>query len=945
MTLRKFMTIKGSWQKLLLFSLVYFLGANIGQQLIFSGSPTVMFWLPSGVFVAILLLAQPNEWLGYILAALAANLSFDILQGRPWYASLLFSAGNSMEAILGAWILGRVSARPFRLSSFRALVSLIVFSGLLSTAINATYGALIVKIIFNASYISTWVSWWSGDALGILVVAPVFLAWSEFGSTFRYFKTRWLEFGLLLTGLIISCWLAFFIPYNDIVSRSYIVLPILLWVALRFGLRGIVAGNFFVAILSIWGTKLGLGAFAFPNGSADLTATAIQIFLSIIVITMLILAVIWDERSKSVNDLQKSETRMNKAQHVAHSGSWAWSIQENRLEWSDEMYLIFGVEKEKFSGSLSDVMDRSIHPKDRPAVDQANLSVIREKKPIPLEYRVIRPDGSIRTVWAEAGELELDDKGNSIVLTGIVQDITDRKQAEQQIIRLSRLYRSLSQINQLITRTKERLTLFQSVCQIMVEDGQFIGARIGQLDCESQLIRSIAQFGKIPGSLKMMNQPENNHSDEYSYTVKAIIERKTVVENELADVNVNLATEGFGSWAAVPIREGESIWGVLTVFSQDSNFFKDQEINLLEEAVMDLEFALAHIEEEQKRQEAENLLGESEARFASFFHASPAAIAITMLEDGRILDVNPAWEKLLGYSRDEVINDTAVNMNVIINDAEQSLVINRLREQGRLSNYETLLHCKSGEVRNVLLSIEIMEVAGKQNLLSIIIDFTERKQAEDALRVALTEKETLLRELYHRTKNNMQVIHSMLVLQSQNKESDEVQKLVHAIESKIQAMALVHEMLYQSQNLSSIDLKEYITRLASMASTGYESNIKLDLNLESVLVTLETATPLGLIVNELLSNTYKYAFPENQVGEIFISLRHDSNVLRMEYRDNGIGLPEKFDIHSQNTFGMVIIFTLAEHQLNGQVELRSDKGVQYIFEFPDKVYKPNFHNQ
>ncbi len=137
------------------------------------------------------------------------------------------------------------------------------------------------------------------------------------------------------------------------------------------------------------------------------------------------------ERKQAEQALKQSEAALQKAQQVAHVGSWAWRIPENRLEWSNEMYHIFGIDRASFTGQLSDVITHAIHPDDRAIVDQSNMSVVEKKTPIPLEYRVVWEDGTVRTVWAEAGELILDDEGRAALLTGIVQDITERKRAEK----------------------------------------------------------------------------------------------------------------------------------------------------------------------------------------------------------------------------------------------------------------------------------------------------------------------------------------------------------------------------------------------------------------------------------------------------------------------------------------------------------------------------------
>ncbi len=142
---------------------------------------------------------------------------------------------------------------------------------------------------------------------------------------------------------------------------------------------------------------------------------------------MLSMAMDISERKQAEEMLKLSQAALNKAQQTAHLGSWTWHIQSNQLEWSDEMYRIFGIDQETFVGDLSDVISRAIHPDDRAKVEQSNLSVINDGRPQPLEYRVIWPDGSIRMIWAEAGELILDQAGNPAFLTGIAQDVTERK--------------------------------------------------------------------------------------------------------------------------------------------------------------------------------------------------------------------------------------------------------------------------------------------------------------------------------------------------------------------------------------------------------------------------------------------------------------------------------------------------------------------------------------
>ena len=176
------------------------------------------------------------------------------------------------------------------------------------------------------------------------------------------------------------------------------------------------------------------------------------------------------ERKQTEEALRESEAALKKAQEVSHVGSWAWHIQQNRLEWSDEMYHIFGIDKKSFSGNLADVLTSAIHPDDRTAVEASNNSVVQDQKPIPLEYRVIWPDGTVRVVWAEAGELIPGPQGKPEVLTGIVQDITERKQAENKITEQLEELRRWHAVT--LGREKRILELKSEVNRVLNEAGK-----------------------------------------------------------------------------------------------------------------------------------------------------------------------------------------------------------------------------------------------------------------------------------------------------------------------------------------------------------------------------------------------------------------------------------------------------------------------------------------
>jgi signal transduction histidine kinase/CheY-like chemotaxis protein len=154
-------------------------------------------------------------------------------------------------------------------------------------------------------------------------------------------------------------------------------------------------------------------------------------------------AQLFNELIKTEKSLRQSEKQRKEAQRVARLGHWIWHIKPNKLEWSEEMYSIFGIDMKHFTGNLSRVLEQAIHPDDRPIFEQANLAVIREKKLVPAEYRVVWPDKTVHWVWTEAGELNLDQAGDPGILTGIALDITERKRMEENRLMLEeRLHRA-----------------------------------------------------------------------------------------------------------------------------------------------------------------------------------------------------------------------------------------------------------------------------------------------------------------------------------------------------------------------------------------------------------------------------------------------------------------------------------------------------------------------
>jgi two-component sensor histidine kinase len=244
-------------------------------------------------------------------------------------------------------------------------------------------------------------------------------------------------------------------------------------------------------------------------------------------------------------------------------------------------------------------------------------------------------------------------------------------------------------------------------------------------------------------------------------------------------------------------------------------------------------------------------------------------------------------------------------------------------------------------------TLSLEHLSGKLHVPDEIDEIVQSINAMNArLKDAFSQKDILLRELYHRTKNNMQVIASMLSVQAARvPENDQLQRLVTDTQNRIYAMSLVHEKLYQSNDLSRIEIRDYLSQLALHISASYSDGAgpRIDLRLEPREVLLDVAIPCGLIVNELVANALKYAFPEERPegaeAVVAVGFEVDANAAaRLSVSDNGVGLPEGLDPRTDGSMGLQSVVALAEHQLGGSIRFVGPPGSACVVEFSLSQY-------
>jgi len=306
-------------------------------------------------------------------------------------------------------------------------------------------------------------------------------------------------------------------------------------------------------------------------------------------------------------------------------------------------------------------------------------------------------------------------------------------------------------------------------------------------------------------------------------------------------------------------------------------------------------------------------LQKSESKFKSFFNNSNDPTIIYDLES-TILEVNNVACEFTGYSRDEMLSMTVMDLN----SSEYALKVPdniKQLQEGERAIFESLIVCKDGSLVPIELSNRIIEYAGNPAVLSTARDLTERKNAEKALmEIEMMRK----KEIHHRIKNNLQIICSLLDLYSMEFEDTSVVQAFMESKSRVISMSLIHEELYQSTDMESINFADYVQKLSAELISSYsvDKDIELELNVEDIFLNMDTAIPLGIIINELVTNSLKHAFQERS-GQICIDLHHgNENKFMLIVSDNGIGFPEEIDYKKSTSLGLQLLNTLV-NQIGG----------------------------
>ena len=466
------------------------------------------FGPPAGVALAGLVLYGLKVWPGVAVGAFL----YAQFQGVPYWVAGVGAIACVVQAMVGTRLLRQVEFDP-ALERLRDVGSLIGLGAILSTLINASVSVVILTLAGLQTWTEAatqWEMWWLEDAMGVLLIAPIPLTWSRFRKS-KIKSKGWVLVGKILEIIVISI-LLLTISWVVFCSRTrvyiadypleYLPFPVVMWVALRFELRGTVLANLLVASMAIWGIARESGPFLKHANSVEQALFSLQIFMGVVAATALIFAAVMARRRQVEELLRQGEERLNNAQRIAQVGNWDLDRDRKVLHWSDEIYRILGEEPDSFGPSHEQFL-KYVHPSDRTEVRKAFKKAITQNQPYSLEYRLLRRDGEDRIVHEQC-EVSL------FRITATVQDITPRIRAEAALRaseeRFSKAFQASPLGISISTRAEGRFVdVNQTFLHLLGYDpAEAIGKTweeldvwVNQGDYFNQMLSKLAQFGSI----------------------------------------------------------------------------------------------------------------------------------------------------------------------------------------------------------------------------------------------------------------------------------------------------------------------------------------------------------------------------------------------------------------------------------------------------------------
>ncbi|MFC1669211.1 PAS domain S-box protein [Spirochaetota bacterium] len=637
-----------------------------------------------------------------------------------------------------------------------------------------------------------------------------------------------------------------------------------------------------------------------------------------------------------ITDQKIVEEQLIESNEIINASPAVVFLWKNEKNWpvefvSDNVKEVFGYSSKDFISGKVTYFD-VIHPEDVKRVSNEIKIYSRRKRKEDftyLVYRIINKKGEVKFLEDRTYSRK-DAHGNITHFQGIIIDITGRKRAEDLILLQRDLSISLSKVTSL------NMALETCVVTAITASGMDCGG-IYLFDDNSGDLHLVYQKA-LPDSFVR----EARHYAAGSKNVKLIKKGKpnygTHIGMDIPEKN-NLKEERLRALAILPIQHEGKVIACMNIASHKYDEIPDDARSILELISSQVGHAIAVTKSSEALKESEYIYRMIADNMTDVIYTTDLNLKFTYCSN--------SMERFLGYTPEEVLNKSLDDFFTTESLKYTIDVFTRELEEEKsgkidLSRSQTieveLIHKNGsavwGEISASFLRDEKNNPIGVQG---VVRDVTERKQAREKINSSLMEKETLLKEIHHRVKNNFQIINSLIGLQQSSIKDEKLNDMFRDLGNRILAMSNIHEKLYRSKDLSGIDFSDYIDTFSREIYNAFKSgekNISLKTDAEKIIIDLDRAIPCGLIINELISNSLKYAFPDEFNGdrEIRVTLTEKDNMVELVIADNGIGMPKDFDIKAVDSLGLQLVPSFV-NQLQGEYELNCKSGTEFIIKF------------
>ena len=950
----------------LMLALVYAGSARLSQVFAISPGNITPVWLPSGIILAAILRRGYWLWPGIFLGAFVGNIwtYFSSASAGVLIKGLLAATangvGDSLCAVVAVWLIQWPGATRDPLHRASDMIRLIGYGGLLGTGISAVFGVgslALAGILPWSQSGEALCTWWIGDGMGVLLLTPLLLAWCDGFRGCRLGREELAAVGCLAA---FGLWLA---PQTEEIV-TFLALPLLMWIVCRCDSQVALSLLAAFAAMKIGGVAFGLEAY--QGESQNLNLINLQMLLAILIVPMLILHAAFDGRASNKECERPAQTVFVAIGLLLGAGIVTTGVlyyrslaRKHHAVIEQGLAFLAQFKADQLSRYREERLADGRVLFHNAAIAALARRVLETPADADASFELQTWLGKYQSAYQYNRVFLLDSQG--------VPRMTVPKAEEPVAALISQIsgeiLRSDKVVLQDFYRNEFNQDVYLAVMVPIFDEAKParppLGLLVLRIDPDVYLNPLIQRSSKSsPTSETLLLRREGNevvYLNDLRFRQDAALNLRVPLQrHEIPAVQAVSGHSGFiqgVDYRGVPVLS-------VALALPDSPWYLVTKVDAAEaQAPMHRQFWQVF--------GVVGILLFSVAGGAGLiwwqqldrFHRERAAGAGLLAKSHRMLTETEEVGKVGGWE-----------FNVLTGQQTWTDEIYRIHELDRTFNptvdagvsfytpesrptIERAVKAAVMEGESFDLELEIITAKGNLRCVKVIgqvdlkhqrvygffQDITERKQVEAALQVALADKVVLLKEIHHRVKNNLQIISSLLNLQANRIASTDAKVALLDMRGRVGSMALIHEHLYRSDNLAAVDLAAYLRSLCTqlvLSSAATSGTIRLQMDLAPGLLEIDKAIPCGLLVNELVTNVLKHAYPDGRSGVLRVELQalEGGPVWRLRVADDGVGLPPEFDLAQLTSLGLKVVGDLAR-QLGGRLEICAGPGAVFEVDF------------